>query len=210
MHLLAVGVNLGHALAFIQQQRRSTMKLFLPLSVLVLLGIFTPNMFADPVLTITDGVGAGAFVETPIAGGETWVYTDDSTTILGLGVLQTDNDVLSATFTDVAGVALLNVTDVCANIGVLAPANPCAGFAFSDTSLGIPYVISATGDLAAAVDLNAGALGIDLAGLSVGNGTASIGFNNPPPSVTPEPSALTLLGTGLLGLAGAVKRKYYA
>ena len=186
------------------------MKLFLPLSALVLLGIFTPNLFADPVLTINGGVAGGVLVETPIAGGETWVYTDDTVdaSIFPPFVL-TDNDVLTATFTDIAGVSLLNVTDVCANVGVLAPANPCAGFAFSDTSLGVPYLISATGDLAAAVNLNAGALGIDLAGLSIGSGTASIGFGNPP-SVTPEPSALTLLGTGLLGLAGAVKRKFYA
>jgi hypothetical protein len=209
MQVSAADAKLGNAVALIQQQRRSTMKLFLPLSVLVLIGIFTPNMFADPVLTITDGVAAGALVETPIAGGETWVYTDDSTTLLGLGLTQTDNDVLTATFTDVAGVALLNITDVCANVGVLAPANPCAGFAFSDTSLGVPYVISATGDLAAAIDLNAGALGVDLGGASVGSGNASIGFNNPP-SVTPEPSALTLLGTGLLGVAGIVRRKFYA
>jgi hypothetical protein len=204
-------LTIGAAVAYRNAIRRSTMKLFLPLSVLVLLGIFTPNMFADPVLTVNGGVAGGVLVETPIAGGETWVYTDDTVDVSVIPpYVLTDNDVFAATFTDIAGVALLNVTDICVNAGVLAPANPCAGFAFSDTSLGIPYLISATGDLAAAINLNVGALGIDLAGLSIGSGTASIGFNNPPPSVTPEPSALTLLGTGLLGLAGVVKRKFYA
>jgi hypothetical protein len=30
----------------------------------------------------------------------------------------------------------------------------------------------------------------------------------PPPSDTPEPGTLTLFGTGLLGLAGMLRRKY--
>lgn len=193
------------------------MKLFLPLSVLVLLGIFTPNLWADPVITLTNGVGAGAFVETAIVGGDEWVYVDNSTTV-GLGVpptVQTDTDLLNVTFTDIAGVSLLNVTDVCANVGLFTPANPCAGFAFSDTGLGAPYLIAGTGDLAgldlaAAADLNAGVLGIELGGASIGSGTAKIGFNNPPPSVTPEPPALDLLGTGLLAIAGVVKKRLYA
>lgn len=193
------------------------MKLFLPLSLLVFLGIFTSTMYADPVLTVNASAGLGAVVETPIVGGETWVYTDDTVNVGPLynPYVQTDSDVLVASFTDIAGVALLNITDVCANTGVLIAANPCAGFAFSDTSLGDPYLISGTGDLASldlalGADINVGALGLEIGGLSIGNGSAEIGFNNPPPSVTPEPSALTLLGTGLLGLAGAVKRKYYA
>jgi hypothetical protein len=192
------------------------MKLFLPLSVLVLLGLFTPNLFADPVLTINTGVVGGLLVETPIAGGETWVYTDDT---VAVGVLPpfvlTDNDVITATFTDIAGVALFNVTDICLNAGVLAPANPCAGFAFSDTGLGVPVLLSSSGilaglDLATAIDVNAGVLGLEVGGLSIGSGSAEIGFNNPPPSVTPEPPALTLFGTGLLGLAGVMKKKFCA
>ncbi|MGA8941089.1 MAG: hypothetical protein WB439_18135 [Acidobacteriaceae bacterium] len=192
------------------------MKLFIPLSVLVLLGIFTPNLWANPVITLTNGVGAGAFVETPIAGGDEWLYVDNSTTV-GLGVpptVQADTDALNVTFTDIAGVSLLNVTDICANVGVFTPANPCAGFAFSDTGLGAPYLINGTGDLAgldlaAAANLNAGVLGIELGGASIGSGTAQIGFGEPP-SVTPEPPALTLLGTGLLGIAGLMKKRLFA
>ncbi len=192
------------------------MKLFLPPSVLVLIGIFTPNLFADPVVTLNAGVGAGAFVETGVGGVDTWTYLDDSTTLLNNGLgSQTDNDLLVVAFSDVGGIPLLNVTDACLNVSVLEPVNPCAGFAFSDTSLGTPYQISGSGDLAnldlgVGADINVSALGADVLGAEIGNGAAQIGFNNPPPSPTPEPPALTLLGTGLVGLAGAVKRKFYA
>jgi hypothetical protein len=191
------------------------MKLSLPLFVLVLLGLFAKVSFADPVLTINTGVVGGVLVETPIAGGETWVYTDDTVDVsLVPPFVLTDNDVITATFTDIAGVALFNVTDICANAGVLAPANPCAGFAFSDTGLGVPVLLSSSGilaglDLATAIDVNAGVLGLEVGGLSIGSGSAEIGFNNPP-SVTPEPPALTLFGTGLLGLAGVMKKKFCA
>jgi ethanolamine ammonia-lyase large subunit len=189
------------------------MKLFLPLSVLVL-GLFATNAHADPVLTINAAAGLGTLTETIVGGVDTFSFVDDST-VVGVGPLhlgtQTDNDALTAVFSDVGGIAILNVTDVCANAALLAPVNPCAGFAFSDTALGIPEILSATGNLAAAADVNVGLLGIDLAGVSLGNGTEEIGFNNPPPSsITPEPSALTLFGTGLLGLAGVMKKKFCA
>ncbi len=192
------------------------MKLFLSLSVLVLIGIFTPNAFADPVVTLNAGVGAGAFVETVVGGVDTWTYLDDSTTLLNHGLgSQTDNDLLVVAFSDVGGIPLLNVTDACVNVSVFEPVNPCAGFAFSDTALGTPYQISGSGDLAnldlgVGADINVNALGADFLGAEIGKGSAEIGFNNPPPSPTPEPPALTLLGTGLLGLAGAVRRKFYA
>ena len=189
------------------------MKLFLPLSLLVLLGIFAPNLYADPVLTVNAGVAGGALVETPIAGGETWVYTDDSV-VASLDPLYatTDNNVFTATFTDIAGVSLLNVNDLCVNVGVSVPAKPCSlGFTFTDASLGTPFLESSASLLGIlGVDLNANAVGLEVGGASIGGGSAEIGFNNPPPSVTPEPPALTLLGTGLLGLAGVVKRRFYA
>jgi hypothetical protein len=192
------------------------MKLFLSLSALVLFGIFTPNVFADPLLTINAGVGAGILTETSLGGIDTWTYVDDSTTILNHGLgSQSDNDLLTVVFSDLGGVPLLSVTDACVNVSLFEPVHPCAGFAFSDTALGTPYLISGTGDLAnlnlaLGADVNVGALGLDLVGVDIGSGSASIGFNNPPPSPTPEPPALTLLGTGLLSLAGAVKRKFYA
>ncbi|MGA7156611.1 MAG: hypothetical protein WBY53_07190 [Acidobacteriaceae bacterium] len=188
------------------------MKLFLPLSVLVLLGLFTPNLFADPVLTVNAGAAGGVLVETPIAGGESWVYADDYTAISLIPTYAvTDNNVFTATFTDVAGVALLNVNDLCANAAVGTNVTPCSlGFTFTDASLGTPILESDASLLGIlGVDLNADAVGIDI-GASVGGGSAQIGFSNPSSSVTPEPPALTLLGTGLLGLAGVVKRRVFA
>jgi hypothetical protein len=199
------------------------MKLLAVLFALVSLGIFAPNLYADPVLTVNAGVAGGALVETPILGGETWVYTDTVANLglpvppLGLPLGSTvDNNVFTATFTDIAGVALLNVNDICANVGVLHAANPCSlAFSFTDTDLGVPFLesnVNLLGLLSA--DVNANVIGLEVGGASIGGGQAEFGFepppggNPPPTSATPEPGSLSLLGTGLLGLAGIVRRKF--
>jgi hypothetical protein len=191
-------------------QRRTILKLTFSLFALVLSGIFlTPNLYADPLLTITNAIKGGVLVETPIAGGEQWVYNADEATLLGEGLFQGETETLTATFLDVLGVDVLNVTDVCADVAVFAPVLPCAGFAFSDTSVGVPNVVSATGNLATHLDVNVNAGDIDLAGVSIGGGSAKIDIINPnPAAVTPEPNGLTLLGTGLLGMAGVMKKKF--
>jgi hypothetical protein len=186
------------------------MKLLCSMAVLVLLGMVAPNMYADPVLTLNSSAVAGTFVETPIAGGDTWVYTDTSAG--GSFVppyAYADNNVFTATFTDIAGVALLNINDLCANAAIGIPANSCAlGFTFTDASLGTPFLKSnadALGILGITID--ADVVGIN-AGASVGGGSAQIGFAAPSP--TPEPNTLTLLGTGLLGMAGVMRKKLFA
>lgn len=203
------------------------MKLLAVLFALVSLGIFAPNLYADPVLTVNAGVTGGALVETPILGGYTWVYTDTVADLglpvppLGLPLGSTlDNNVFTATFTDIAGVSLLNVNDVCVNVGVLVAANPCSlAFSFTDTDLGAPILLSNVNLLGLlSADINADAIGIEVGGASIGGGQAQFGFGPPPagggmpapPSATPEPGSLSLLGTGLLGLAGAVRRKFRA
>jgi hypothetical protein len=190
------------------------MKLPSALLVFVSLGLFVPSLHADPTLTVNAGVAGGALVETPILGGETWVYTDTAINVFSVlpPISTIDNNVFTATFTDIAGQALLNVNDLCANVGVLTAANPCSlGFTFTDASLGTPFLDSNAALLGIlGADVNANAIGLEVGGASIGGGQAQFGFGNPTPSPTPEPSTLTLLGTGLLGMAGVVRKKLAA
>ena len=190
------------------------MKLLIATLALLSLTVFAPNMYADPVLTVNAGVTGGVLVETPIAGGVQWVYTDTNVNVFSLAPpsATVDNNVFTATFTDIAGVALLNVNDVCANVGVLHAANPCSlEFAFSDTDLGDPFLLSNVNLLGLlSANVNAGVLDIEVGGASIGGGSAEFGFGAPPPAATPEPGTLSLLGTGLLGVAGALRRKFRA
>lgn len=188
------------------------MKLLLAVLAFVSLGIFVPNMYADPVLTVTVGAGNGVLVETPILNGVSWTFLDNQTTLYSPVGVTTDSNLFSATFTDVAGVALLNVDDICANVGVLHAANPCSlQFAFSDTDLGAPFLLSNVNLLGLlGANVNAGVLNIEVGGASIGGGSAEFGFDTPPPSATPEPGTLSLMGTGLLGVAGVIRRKFRA
>jgi hypothetical protein len=112
---------------------------------------------------VNAGVAGGVLVETPIANGVSWVYTDDNSVVSADPLYaKTDNNVFTATFIDIAGVAVLNVNDLCANIGVLAPADPCSlGFTFTDASLGTPFLESDSSLLGIlGLDLNADAIGL--------------------------------------------------
>lgn len=187
------------------------MKLLCSFLVLVSFGLFSSNLHADPLLAVNAGAAGGVLVETPVAGGESWVYTDTNVTVLGLGLAQVTNQTFTATFTDLLGNPVLNVTDVCADVNVLAPPEPCnaLAFTFTDAGLGTPVLDSNVALLGAlGLDLNVDAVGLDT-GASIGGGYAQIGFSNPP-SATPEPGSLSLLGTGLLGIAGVVRKRFFA
>ena len=187
------------------------MKLIATLFAFASLALFTPHSYADPVLTVTSGVTGGTFVETPIAGGFQWVYTDTQGALYSFipPAFTLDNNVFTATFTDIAGVALLNVNDVCANVGIFHAANPCSlGFSFTDTDLGAPVLMSNVSLLGLlSADVNASALNIEVGGASIGGGSAQFGFGQPP-AATPEPGGLSLLGTGVLGVAGVLRRRF--
>ena len=195
------------------------MKLLIAVIALVSFGIFAPKSYADPVLSVNAGVTGGTLVETQVANVFTWVYADTAATLYNPIGVTDDNNVFTAVFTYVPlGVSVLNVTDVCANVGILHAATPCnLDFSFSDTSLGLGYMDGSNtpallGNLDIALGANidisvldgviGGVAGNPLASADIGGGTGQIDF-----APTPEPGTLGLMGTGLLGVAGMVRRK---
>ena len=178
------------------------MKLLLASLALVTFSFFTPNLHADPIVSLQTGAKTDTLIETPVLGGEAYTYINVATDIF-----QTTTQTFVATFTDLASVNLLTVTDVCANVDILAPAQPCGALAFSfaDLGLGDASVLSALGLLGA--NINGDAVGLNFAA-SIGGGSATIGFANPP-SPTPEPGSLGLLGTGVLGVAGVMRKRFH-
>lgn len=184
----------------------------LPLALLT----FSPAAHADSfIATLNTGLVTDALVETPIAGGDQFTFTDETINALGLNgvVLNSSTSVFTATYVDLLGtVGVLNVNDVCVDVAILGPATPCQAFAFSftDLTLGDASLVAAV-DAVASVNANVASL--DIAGGSVAGGSGSFNFTPPPsgsPAVTPEPNSLCLMATGMLAAAGAVRRKFAA
>ena len=193
------------------------MKSLAAILALVSLSFATATLHADPVLTLNSGATALALVETPVLGGDAFVYEDLNTTVYSLlpPSLQITDQTFTAIYTDIAGVSLLNVTDVCAQVNVLAPQTPCKALAFSftDVGLGDAFQIAALG--AVGLDLTGDVANINF-GASIGGGSAEIGFNPPGggsgggPSPVPEPGTLSLMATGLLSAAGVLRKRCMA
>ena len=167
------------------------MKLLLAITAVLTLGVVVPNLYADPILTVNTGATLGALVETPVIGGESWTYTDSVTqaSLNPIGLQEADQT-FTATYTDIAGVSLLNVTDICADVDVNLAPIACPGLAFTFTNLGLgtPVLLSDASLLGVlGLNLNADAIGVTV-DASIGGGSAQIGFNDPPPAATPPRS----------------------
>ena len=182
---------------------------------LVSLTFASANLHADPVLSLSAGTTALALVETPVLGGDAYVYEDLNTTVYSIlpPSLQITDQTFTAIYTDIAGVSLLNVTDVCAEANVLAPAAPCQALAFSFTGVGLGDAVQLAALGTVGVDLTGNVADINF-GASIGGGSAEIGFpgggGGGGDSPVPEPGTLSLMATGLLSAAGVIRKRCMA
>lgn len=183
--------------------------LFLALAV----SLFTTvNLHADDInLALTTGTNVD--VLNQVSAGE-WTYTDTYLSLLDGGLLSLVTNTVTITYADVTGLlGVLNVNDVCTSTQVLATPAPCQQFALSYTNLTLPdlSVAAAVGidvdlGIGAALDFGSNTLNLDLLNLSVAGGNATINATSP----VPEPATLSLLATGLVGAAGAMRRRFAA
>ena len=171
--------------------------------------IFTPAAHADNleiglnVSTTSGGVLLLVPAEIDLPGVQEFLYSETIT-----DVLNTRTTDFSATFIDLLGIETVTVIDVCTQITIAGPATPCQGlaFAFEDLSIGtLPHLVLALGSASTLIDGNIGEIDFDA---SLGGGSAVFNFPPVPPvAPTPEPASLSLAATGLLGVAGMVRRK---
>jgi hypothetical protein len=182
---------------------------------LVLLALLSVNLHAD---TVNLTINGATVVGTPIANGFNYTYVNTSLGVLDNALLQSSTSVVTATYVDVLGtLGVFNFTDICTKVTVLGPIVPCQNLAisFTNLTLGDASVIAA---IAANINVGVGVGDISIAGanlvpnfgllgISVAGASGEIDFTPPPPSV-PEPGTLSLMATGLLGAAGAIRRKF--
>lgn len=192
------------------------MKLFVAALALVSLGVIAPKSYADDLTLNLSALGGGTVDLGPVAAGTGAVTYDtlaapvlSGNTIVGLYNLN-----FTAAYVDAgvfpAGVASeLVVTESCAAASLsldLSFTNPCTGLSFAYTNTNVGGIVDVIGSVNIGADINADVLNADI-GLGIGSGTETIGFG-PPPAATPEPGTLSLMGTGLVGVAGVIRRKF--
>jgi len=199
------------------------MKLLLAVIALVSFGLFVPNVYGD---NLTLNLAAGTSVNlTGVVNGNADVFTYDHAAVpifQGNTIAGIYNINFTATYVDAGtfppGVASeLLITESCVDVMVGAPSAQCNGLSltYDNTNLGALDLQTIVG---LGVNINADINGVDIAGIDIGTGLSAglgggsetLGFGNPPPSAspTPEPGTLSLMGTGLLGVAGVIRRKF--
>ncbi len=123
----------------------------------------------------------------------------------------------------IPGTGLLNITDACVSAGVsiggTSTGTPCQAQAlsFTDANFGSVQIGAAAAvGFQETLGVSGNTASFSVAqSASVGLGTAAFTFIDPvaaPPTSTPvpEPGTLGMMGTGLIGAAGAIRRKLMA
>jgi hypothetical protein len=194
------------------------MKLLLAILALTSFGIFVPSMHADDLNLNLGALGQANVDLGSVVNANAGVVTYDDLNVNLLGVNGIIAGVVNLNFTAAyvdAGTALpvgatdaLVVTESCiaTTVTLSGPVDPCSGVSFTYVNANVGNILGVTGALNIGADVNADVLGLN-AGLDIGTNSETIGFGNPP-AATPEPGTLSLMGTGLLGLAGALRRKF--
>ncbi len=139
------------------------------------------------------------------------------------GSLLTITYVTTPTIGLIPGVGVLNITDACLNAGIsigpFSTGTPCQAQALSFTdanfgkvqvgaavALGAQETLSVSGDTANLGIAQAASVGLDTAAFTFINPVTP----EPSPSPVPEPGTLSMMATGILGAAGAIRRKLQA
>jgi len=180
--------------------------------------ILVPSLHADTVDLTLNGV---TVVGTPIANGYNFTYANETLGVLADGnLLNSSTSVFTATYVDALGtLGVFNFTDLCTSVTVIGPPVSCQNLAlsFTDATLGDASIAA---DIGASIGVGVGVGTIDVGGanlvpqsdilgVSIGGGSGEIDFSTPPSnSPVPEPGTLSLMATGLLGAAGAIRRRF--